>query len=148
MFQATIYALVFGIASGWFCKLVGVSRRFPGVHWKLFPLVFGTVQALFFSALFYCLGHEFLACARNYVSGGSIYLVPSESCCTPAVFFDAKVVPQFSDFLNAQRVNAAFHKDHMLDEFGGSRARMVDLDVVQHIGRYSSLRGGDIRLLV
>ncbi|PIO70916.1 hypothetical protein TELCIR_07203 [Teladorsagia circumcincta] len=84
---------------------------------------------------------QFLADVR-YAVTKSVYMSVTESCCTPAVVFRARKIPEIVSKLSAVSNERAFighAKDHILDEseFIG---RQTDTNLVVHIGAVSSVR--------
>ncbi|VDM77360.1 unnamed protein product [Strongylus vulgaris] len=90
---------------------------------------------------------QFLADLRYHLTK-TAYMSSTESCCTPAVLFRASSIPKIVSKLVAETKRSArigHAKDHILDEskFVG---RQTDMNLVVHIGSYSSVRKRRINL--
>ncbi|CAJ0604662.1 unnamed protein product [Cylicocyclus nassatus] len=92
-------------------------------------------------------GSQFIADLRYHLTK-TTYMSSTESCCTPAVLFRTSKIEEIVLELNEEtRKNArvGHAKDHILDEsrFVG---RQTDMNLVVHIGAYSSVRKRKIKL--
>lgn len=141
-----IQVISFSLLVSFFCSYLlfrfCVTRSRPSVSFLFFLLC----SALLSRSL-YCLGHETFALLRYNLTGQQIYLTPNESCCTPAVIFPAATLPTVLKHLQSAKTQRGYHKDHILDEIPslyGLTSLMSDLDLINHIGKYSSLRKSSI----
>ncbi|KAJ1346107.1 hypothetical protein KIN20_000799 [Parelaphostrongylus tenuis] len=92
-------------------------------------------------------GFQFLADLRYYITN-TVYMSVTESCCTPAVLFRARKIPQIVDRLSIETIKSASDgraKDHILDE-SSFIGRQTDTNLVVHIGSMSSIRHRRIKL--
>jgi len=90
------------------------------------------------------LNYEIFADLRYHITSLP-YLVPSESCCTPAVLFRGNSALEMIQELPSIETTKNHAKDHVLDE---SRfiGKETDFSYVVHIGHFSSIRHKEVPL--
>ncbi len=137
-----IQVISFSVLVSSICSFLLFRCFAPRTRQPVIFLFFLLLSAVLSRSL-YCLGHDTIAQLRYKLTGGEIYLTPNESCCTPAVIFPAATLPQVLKHFQSAKTHRGYHKDHILDEIPsryGLTSYMSDLDLIRHIGKYSSLR--------
>lgn len=71
------------------------------------------------------------------------HILPAPSCCTPAMLFPASSANATATYMNNITCGNSYGKDSVLDDFiklSGTKAYLVQPNIVLHIGMYSALR--------
>lgn len=133
-------------------ELIGISimmaALFVSLYQKLRPTnninqsVLWTASIIYFILVFLAIGRQNLIELRR-ISRYLYQVTPAPSCCTPANLYTRHGMRQIVDYLKSIQCYSKFGKDTAIDTFRKENklsALMVQPNLFQHIGMYSSLR--------
>lgn len=132
-------------------ELLSISCLFSMVLVRMYTKWGSRIESVLFlwTIFFIYSGLTLLALGRvnviefRRVSRFLYQLTPAPSCCTPAMLFPSQGGRLVADYLNSVTCRSKFAKDTALDEFRRKKsltARMIQPNLFQHIGQFSSLR--------
>ncbi|XP_071170483.1 post-GPI attachment to proteins factor 4-like [Mytilus edulis] len=133
-------------------ELIGISimmaALFVSLYQKLRPTnninqsVLWMASIIYFVLVFLAIGRQNLIELRR-ISKYLYQVTPAPSCCTPANLYTRHGMRQIVDYLKSIQCYSKFGKDTAIDTFRKENklsALMVQPNLFQHIGMYSSLR--------
>lgn len=121
--------------------LVSIYQKFR-ISNSVHRYVLWTSAVLYFLLVFLSIGRQNLLELRR-ISKYFYQLTPAPSCCTPANLYPRHGMQQIINYLKSVKCYSKFGKDTAIDSFRKQSklaASMVQPNLFQHIGMYSSLR--------
>lgn len=121
--------------------LVSVYQKFLPTH-KINYLVLWIASITYFLLVFTAIGRQHINEIRR-ISKYFYQITPAPSCCTPANLYTRHGMKQTINYLKGVRCYSKFGKDTAIDQFikkSKLGAVMIQPNLFQHIGMYSSLR--------